>query len=208
MITLLIKQWKLVLLALTTIALFIFISLWSESKKEVTRQTSNVSVLNSNYKSYKIAFNSGLKTIAGKDSIISLNAGKVQSLTYTVGEYKDYSTKDALTIKDLKISLKAAQSASNITTETNQNIHTPTILKDSTMCFDFTDTYLKLSGCSSKRGTDITYHATDSIFAVIDMVSKHNFLFFHWGDKINSLTAISKNPNTTITGLKYTIIKH
>jgi len=188
--------------------LFIFVTLWNGAKKEVTRQTSNVSVLNSNYKSYKSAYNTGLKTITGKDSILNLNAAKVQSLTYTVGEYKEYSVNDAQTIKDLKLSLKTAQSASNITTETNQNIHTPTIIKDSTMCFDFSDTYLKLSGCSSKRGTDITYRATDSIFAVIDMVSKHNFLFFHWGDKINSLDAVSKNPNTNITGLKYTIIKH
>jgi len=208
MIALLLKEWKLVLLVLSLIALFIFVTLWNGAKKEVTRQTSNVSVLNSNYKSYKSAYNTGLKTITGKDSILNLNAAKVQSLTYTVGEYKEYSVNDAQTIKDLKLSLKTAQSASNITTETNQNIHTPTIIKDSTMCFDFSDTYLKLSGCSSKRGTDITYRATDSIFAVIDMVSKHNFLFFHWGDKINSLDAVSKNPNTNITGLKYTIIKH
>ena len=208
MMTLLLKEWKLTLLALALISVSVFASLWNDAKKEVTRQTSNVSVLNSNYKSYKVAYNTGLKKINGKDSIINLNAGKVQSLTYTVGEYKDYNTRDEQTIKDLKLSLKTAQSASNITTETNQNIHTPTIIKDSTMCFDFSDTYLKLSGCSSKRGTDITYRATDSIFAVIDMVSKHNFLFFHWGDKINSLDAVSKNPNTNITGLKYTIIKH
>ena len=204
----LLKQWKWVLLLVFAVVIFFLISANRTKKAEIERKTQNIEVLNSNFKSYKSAYNTGLKNIHGKDSIIKLNVAKVKSLTYTLGEYKDYSTRDAQIIKDLKLSLKTAQSVSNITTVTNQNIHTPTMIKDSTMCFNFTDTYLKLSGCSSKKGTDITYHATDSIFAVIDMVSKHNFLFFHWGDKINSLTAVSKNPNTNITGLKYTVIKH
>ena len=155
-----------------------------------------------------MAYNTGLKTILGKDSLISLNAAKVGALTYTLDEYKSYSKMDAQTIADMKLKLKNVQSTSDIVTQTNQNIHTPTIIKDSTMCFDFKDAFIDLSGCASKKGTDIKYHSTDSIFTVIDVVSKHNFLFFHWGDKISGLSAISKNPNTDITGIKYTIIKH
>jgi hypothetical protein len=204
MITILLKEWKLVLLALSLIALFIFISLWNGAKKEVTRQTSNVSVLNSNYKSYKSAYNTGLKTITGKDSIINLNAAKVQSLTYTVGEYKEYSITDAQTIKDLKLSLKTAQSASGIETQTITN--TVIQLKDS--CFNQNTEWQDISGCIKKGNISIKTTNRDSLFIVISTISKHNFLFFHWGDKINSLTAVSKNPNTNITGLKYTIIKH
>ena len=204
MMTLLLKEWKLTLLVMSLSALFVFVSLWNGAKKEVTRQTANVSVLNSNYKSYKVAYKSGLKTITGKDSLINLNAGKVQSLTYTVSEYKNYASKDEQTIKDLKLSLKTAQSASGIETQTITN--TVIQLKDS--CFNQNTEWQDISGCIKKGNISIKTTNRDSLFIVVSTVSKHNFLFFHWGDKINSLDAVSKNPNTNITGLKYTIIKH
>jgi len=79
-------------------------------------------------------------------------------------------------------------------------------LKDS--CFNQSTQWQDISGCIKKGNISIKTTNRDSLFAVISTVSKHNFLFFHWGDKINSLDVVSKNPNTTITGLKYTIIKH
>jgi hypothetical protein len=197
-----------VLIIVLLIVAYLFYLNNKSLKKEVTRQTTNVEVLNSKLETYRITVNTHIKAINGKDSIINLNVGKIQALNYTVNQYKDFEVVNAQTITELKLKLKNVQSTSNITTQTNQNIHTPTIIKDSVMCFDFSDTYLKLSGCVSKKGTDIKYQGSDSIFTVIDMVSKHNFLFLHWGDKVSGLTAVSKNPNENITGLKYTIVKH
>lgn len=202
--TFLLKQWKYIFLIAFAIVIYFLFSANKKQKAEINRQTANVSVLNSNFKSYKVAYKSGLKKLNGKDSVINLNAGKVQSLTYTVSEYKDYASKDAQTIKDLKISLKSAQSASNIETQTITN--TVIQLKDS--CFSQSTQWQDISGCIKKGNISIKTTNRDSLFAVISTVSKHNFLFFHWGDKINSLDVVSKNPNTTITGLKYTVIKH
>lgn len=199
------KYWYYVALVICGLTIYLLCSTIKSKNKEIVRQSSNIEVLNTDFKSYKVSVK---VVVNGKDSLIKLSVGRVGTLTYTVDELKKYNTSATQMIENLKLKLKNVQSTTNITTQTDQNIHTPTILKDSTMCFDFSDTYLRLSGCSSKKGTDIKYHSTDSIFTVIDMVSKHNFLFFHWGDKITGLTAVSKNPNTDITGLKYTIVKH
>jgi hypothetical protein len=188
---------------------FSFYKLWDRAKKDDARQTENVKVLNSNYKSYKAAYKNGLKTKKGQDSVNILNVAQIKALTYTVSDLKDYNSAAVQLIKDLNLKLKNVQNVSDITINTNQNIHTPTIMKgDSLKCFDFSDMFLKLSGCAGNKGTDIKYNLTDSLFAVIDMVKAHNFLFFHWGNKVSGLTAVSKNPNSHITGLKFTVVKH
>lgn len=202
--TFLLKQWKFGVIAVLAILLNVLFSLYSKEKKEVARQSSNVEVLNSNYTSYKAAYKTGLKNIHGKDSIIRLNAGKIRALTYTVDEYKQFSARDAQTIKELNISLKNAQSASNIETQTVTN--TVIQLKDS--CFNQVTDWQDISGCIKNGEISIKTTSRDSLIAVISTVSKHNFLFFHWGNKISSLDVVSKNPNTQIKGLKYTIIKH
>lgn len=202
--TFLLKQWKFGVIAILAILLNVLFSMYSKEKKEVSRQSSNVEILNSNYTSYKAAYKTGLKNARGKDSIISLNAGRIKALTYTEGEYKRFRSKDAQTIKELNISLKNAQNVSNIETQTITN--TVIQLKDS--CFNQVTQWQDISGCIKKGEISIKTTSRDSLIAVISTVSKHNFLFFHWGDKISSLDVISKNPNTQIAGLKYTIVKH
>jgi len=74
----LLTQWRYVLIIVLIIILY-FIS--AENKSLIadnSRKTKNIEVLNSNYVSYKSAYNTGLKTIKGKDSIIQLNAAKVR----------------------------------------------------------------------------------------------------------------------------------
>jgi hypothetical protein len=198
------KYWYIIAITVLSIFLFIFISSNAKLQKEVERQTQNVEVLNSNYLSYKVAYNTKLKTIHGKDSIINLNVAKVQALTYTVSDYKKYEWQDAQTIQSLRTQLKYAQNASNISTQTITN--TVTVLKDS--CFNQTSKWQDISGCIKSGTISIKSVNRDSLLAVISTKSKHNFLFFHWGEKITDLNVISKNPNTQITGVKFTVIKH
>ena len=208
-ISFLFKQWKYTVMVILLVGSFSFYKLWDGAKKEATRQTENVKVLNTVARIYKVAYHNGLKTIHGKDSVSILQASSIKALTYTVSDLKSYNAADVAIIKDLNLKLKNVQNASDITINTNQIIHTPTIVKgDSLKCFDFSDMFLKLSGCAGNKKTDINYNLTDSLFAVIDMVKAHNFLFFHWGNKISGLTAVSKNPNSHITGLKFTVVKH
>ena len=198
-----IKYWYIVAITVLSIFLYIFISSNAKLKQEVEQQTQNVEVLNSKIQTYQVKVNTGLKTIKGKDSIINLNVAKVQALTYTVSEYKKYEWQDAQTIQSLRTQLKYAQNASNISTQTITN--TVTVLKDS--CFNQTSEWQDISGCIKKGTISIKSVNRDSLLAVISTKSKHNFLFFHWGEKITDLNVISKNPNTTITGLRFTVIK-
>lgn len=198
------KQWKWVLIILLLIVAYLFYLNNKSLKKEVTRQTTNVEVLNSKLETYRITVNTHVKKINGKDSLISLNVGKIQALTYTVNQYKDFEATNNQTITELKIKLKTAENSSNI--ETNTITNTVSILKDS--CFSQKTEWQDISGCILKGKISIQTVNRDSLFAVINTVSKHNFWFVHWGEKVSSLTAVSKNPNTTIAGLKFVILKH
>lgn len=200
----LLKQWKYVLIILLLIVAYLFYMNNKTLKKEVTMQTTNVEVLNSKLETYRITVNTHVKKINGKDSLISLNVGKIQALTYTVNQYKDFEVTNNQTITELKIKLKTADNSSNIVTNTVTN--TIAILKDS--CFSQKTEWQDISGCILKGKISIQTVNRDSLFAVINTVSKHNFWFVHWGEKISSLTAVSKNPNTQITGLEFIILKH
>ena len=200
----LLKQWKYVLIIVLLIVAYLFYLNNKSLKKEVTRQTTNVEVLNSKLETYRITVNTHIKAINGKDSIINLNAGKIGALTYTVNQYKDFEAANAQTITELKLKLKTAQNSSSIVTNTITN--TIAILKDS--CFSQKTEWQDISGCILNGKISVQTVNRDSLLAVINTVSKHNFWFIHWGEKISSLTAVSKNPNTTITGLKFIILKH
>lgn len=200
----LLKQWKYILLITLAGLCFTFFKMYSAEKVEKNRQKSNVEVLNSNYTSYKVAYNTGLKTINKKDSIIYLNAGKNRALIYTVKEYEKYSKEDKQIIKDLGLKIKNIQSTSGVITQTITN--TVIQLKDS--CFNKSTKWQDVSGCIIKDSIKIKTTNRDSLFLAISMVSKYNFLFFHWGSKIDNINAVSKNPDTFILGLDYKIVKH
>jgi len=204
----LIKYWKYGLIILLGSLLLVFISNYNYEKKENVRKDSNITVLNSTVVKYKVALNTGLKKLNGKDSIISLNAAKIQSLTYTVDEFKRFQASDMQIINALNLKIKNVQSVTNVGTHTDQNIHTGSIQKDSTICFDFQDKWLTLSGCAGKKFTDISYHQKDSLSTVASRIPKHRFLWWTWGVKGIQLNIVSQNPNTEISYLKYIELKY
>lgn len=203
----LLKQWKYVLLITFAIVIYFLFSANQKKDSEIDRKTENIEVLNSDLQTYKSSFNTGLKTIKCKDSIILLNAAKIASLTYTVNELKQFSALDVNTIKELKLKLKNVQSITNIGTQTDTSINTKIVYVDSTQCLDFKDEYTSVSGCFKGDSINLLIQTRDSLTTVASRVPKYKLLWWTWGVKGIQLDIRAKNPNTTFTYLKYIELK-
>ena len=203
----LLSQWKWILLITLTAVIYFIKSDNQKLQQELTRQTNNVEVLNVNFKSYKSAYNTGLKTIHGKDSIIQLNAAKVQALTYTVDEFKQFRASDVQTIRELNLKLKNVQSVTNIGTQTNSNIPIKIQYVDSTKCLYFNDKFTTVSGCFKGDSIDLLVENRDSLTTIVSRVPKYKFLWWCWGVKAIQLDIRAQNPNTKFTYLKYIELK-
>ena len=203
----LLSQWKYILLITLTAVIYFIKSDNQKLQQELTRQTNNVEVLNVNFKSYKSAYNTGLKTIHGKDSIIQLNAAKVQALTYTVDEFKQFRASDVQTIRELNLKLKNVQSVTNIGTQTNSNIPIKIQYVDSTKCLYFNDEFTTVSGYFKGDSIDLLVENRDSLTTIVSRVPKYKFLWWSWGVKAIQLDIRAQNPNTKFTYLKYIELK-
>lgn len=203
-IPLLKKYWYWAALALAGLAIYILSNDIKAKKAEINRKTSNIEVLNSDFKSYaanvKVVLNN-------KDTLIKLQAANVGSLAYTLDEFKRYRAEDAQTIKSMGLRLKNVLSVASVSTQTSQNISTPTVKTDSSMCFAYKDSFIQVSGCAYKDKTILYYSGQDFLTIVPSVIPKHKFLWMTWGVKGVQLDVISKNPNTTFTYAKYVEIK-
>ena len=186
------------------IALFGVIAFLIDANKkktaELERTTNNVETLNFNFRAYKSGYNTGLKTIHGKDSIIQLNAAKVQALTYKNAEYKQFSVLDAQTIKELNLKLKNVQSVTNIGTST---LATTPIVRDSLNCLNYKDKFTTILGCFKGDSINLTVENRDSLTTVVSRIPKYHFLWWSWGVRAIQLDIRAQNPNTKFTYLKY-----
>ena len=203
----LLKHWRISLIIVISILLFTFTDKYVKLKAENELKTKNIEVLNSNFKSYKSAYHTGLKTINGKDSIIQLNAAKVQALTYTVDEYKQFRQSDLQTINELNLKIKNVQSITNIGTSTTSTVSTKIIYVDSTKCLQFQDQFTTISGCFKGDSINLFVENRDSLTTVVSKVPKHRFLWWNWGVKAIQLDIRSQNPNTKFSYLKYIKLK-
>jgi cbb3-type cytochrome oxidase subunit 3 len=207
----LLKNWKyLLIIVFAAIFAAIIYFLFTENKKqkaEIDRKTQNIEVLNSNYSSYKSSYNTGLKTIHGKDSIIQLNAAKVQALNYTVSEFKQFRASDVQTIRELNLKLKNVQSVTNIGTSTTSNINTKIVYVDSAKCLLFQDKFTTVSGCFKGDSINLLVENRDSLTTVISRIPKYKLLWWTWGVKAIQLDIRAQNPNTKFTYLKYIELK-
>ena len=205
MINLLIKKyWYWAALALAGLAIYLLSSDIKAKKAEINRKTSNIEVLNKDFTSYVASVKVVLNN---KDTLIKLQAANVGSLTYTLDEFKHYRSEDAQTIKSMGLKLKNVLSVANVSTQTSQNITTPTINTDTTVCFNYKDSFVSIFGCVKNDSTALAYSGQDSLTIVPSVIPRHKFLWMTWGVKGVQLDVISKNPNTTFTYAKYVEIK-
>ena len=198
------KYWSYIALAVMAGVIYLLSSDIKAKKAEINRKTSNIEVLNKDFTSYV----SSVKVVLNnKDTLIKLSAAKVGSLTYTLDEFKHYRAEDAQTIKSMGLKLKNVLSVANVSTNTSQNISTPTIRTDTTVCFNYNDDFVSIFGCVKNDSTALAYSGQDSLTIIPSVVPKHKFLWMTWGVKGVQLDVISKNPNTTFTYAKYVEIK-
>ena len=205
MINLIIKKyWHWAALIGAGFTIYLLASEVKKEKAENVRKTSNIEVLNKDFTSYA----ANVKVVLNKkDTLIKLQAAKVGSLAYTLDEFKRYRADDVQTIKSMGLKLKNVLSVANVSTQTSQNITTPTIKTDSSMCFAYKDSFIQVAGCAYKDKTILYYSGQDSLVIVPSVIPKHKFLWMTWGVKGVQLDVISKNPNTTFTYAKYVEIK-
>ena len=198
------KYWSYIALAGMAGVIYLLSNDIEAKKDEINRKTSNIEVLNNDFTSYA----ANVKVVLNKkDTLIKLQAAKVGSLTYTLDEFKRYRVEDAQTIKSMGLKLKNVLSVANVSTQTSQNITTPTIKTDTTMCFNYKDGFISIFGCVKNDSTALAYSGQDSLTIVPSVIPKHKFLWMTWGVKGVQLDVISKNPNTTFTYAKYVEIK-
>jgi len=200
-------KWQYFLLILLFIIISALVDSNKKQKAEIDRKTKNIEVLNSNYVSYKSAYNTGLKTIHGKDSIIKLNAAKVQALSYSVDEFKQFRASDNQTINELNLKLKNVQSVTNIGTSTTSTISTKIQYVDSTKCLQFQDKFTTVSGCFKGDSINLLVENRDSLTTVVSRIPKCHFLWWSWGIKAIQLDIRAQNPNTKFSYLKYIELK-
>ncbi len=155
-------------------------NMYSTEKEEHKRQQSNVEVLNSDIKRYKV-----------RDS---LNVASIDALNYTVDELKKYRADDAKLIKELKLRPKDVQYIT----------HTETVTRDSLVylpgpdsCFHYRDKWLSVDACL--RDSSMVVQSRDSIVQVIHAVYKHRFLWWRWGLKGVRQEVVNFNPNASLS---------
>jgi len=201
------KYWSYLLIAFLAVVIYFMFTLLKEKNAEISRKASNIEVLNTNYKNYKVAYTLKDKDGKKKDTTIMLSAAKVGSLTYKLDEFKRYKIEDAQTIKDMGLKLKNVLSVANVNTQIEQHITTPAIKTDTSTCFNYKDGFIELSGCIIDTTTDIGYKVKDKLLIIPSIVKKHHFLWFEWGVKGIQLDVLSKNPNASFTYASYIEIK-
>lgn len=136
----------------------------------------------------------------------SLNAVKVNELTLTLNNYKQFHEEDVQLIKDMGIKLSNVHHVVTNTTETTYNVETT--LKDSTI-FDtikvktikYYDPYLHLDGFINEDKFKGTIASYDTL-KIVEKIKYKRFLGFLWKTnkiKEHEMHAISKNPHTHLT---------
>lgn len=188
---------KSIIIGLVILTMLVSISvLWnmySTEKEERERQQSNVEVLNSDIKRYKV-----------RDS---LNVASIDALNYTVDELKKYRADDLRLINDLKIKNKHLESLTKITTSMTDTIykdHWHPVLNNPN-CLEYSDKWATVTACFND--STVAYSVRDSLDIVVSKVPKHKFLWWNWGTKGYKVNVVNFNPRSTVEFLEFIKIK-
>ena len=136
----------------------------------------------------------------------SLNAVKVNELTLTLNNYKQFHEEDVQLLKDMGLKLSNVHHVVTNTTETTYNVETT--LRDSVI-FDtlqvktmkYHDPYLHLDGYINEDTFKGTIASYDTL-KIVEKIKYKRFLGFLWKTnkiKEHEMHAVSKNPHTHLT---------
>ena len=170
-----------------------FVKEYKFQKSEAERQSRNVEVLNKNFKSYKNAHGQSISEVEG--------------LTYTIKELKKNEAELHKKLLTNNVKTKNVKSISQIGTTSKIEIKTEIQYLDTNKCFSYENEYYTVNGCFDSDSITAIVETRDSLDIIPEIIPKHRFLWWSWGQKGVKLTVISNNPFSKITYLKYIEIK-
>lgn len=142
-----------------------------------------------------------------------LNAAKVGTLTLKISEFEKLRAEDAAVIKDLRIKNRTLDQFSTVQTKTIQElkgnvrdsiVYRDKLITDTLQCININYEYLYLDGCIDRGEFKGNIEIKDHLQVIITTKYKR-FLGFLWRTKKvknSRVDVVSKNPNTTITGVE------
>jgi type II secretory pathway pseudopilin PulG len=158
-----------------------------------------------------------LSTIDNYKTRDSLHVASVSALQLSLFEYKQYRAADADLIATLKADRKRLQTVVSTQTETIRDLKAR--IKDSVVvrvdsvvhidtipCFNYSDTWINLTGCIDSGVVNLTIKSYESLLYVEHVVPRR-FLFFKFGVKERRQEIVSKNPYTTVRSAEYIRIR-
>lgn len=158
-----------------------------------------------------------LSTIDNYKARDSLHVASVSALQLSLSEYKQYRAADADLIATLKADRKRLQTVVSTQTETIRDLKAR--IKDSVVvrvdsvvhidtipCFNYSDTWINLTGCIDSGVVNLTIKSYESLLYVEHVVPRR-FLFFKFGVKERRQEIVSKNPYTTVRSAEYIRIR-
>lgn len=158
-----------------------------------------------------------LSTIDNYKTRDSLHVASVSALQLSLSEYKQYRAADADLIATLKADRKRLQTVVSTQTETIRDLKAR--IKDSVVvrvdsvvhidtipCFNYSDTWINLTGCINSGMVNLTIKSYESLLYVEHVVPRR-FLFFKFGVKERRQEIVSKNPYTTVRSAEYIRIR-
>lgn len=190
-----INRFTVIYSVILSVALFAFFKHEKKLRNENLAYRQNVSVL--------------MDSIAHYQVHDSLNACQVGELQLKLSEYKKYRQEDAKLIKQLK----SDKPETVIKTETKTEYKIKTELKDSIVYKDtlkainFTSYWTDLYGFIDKDTIQVSIINREELM-LVESFQRKKFLGIKlpkwlFGYKRKTIDVISKNPNTTITGVEY-----
>lgn len=142
-----------------------------------------------------------------KDSLEQ--AYQIQTLSFTVDEYKAYRAEDLNTIKSLQLKLKNIQSVSKQSLEVNAPIVTPIVkhLPDSVSkpitTVKLENTHISFIGTIKNDSLVAKIQVPIQLTQIIHKVPRHKFLWWSWGCKAIKQVIVTNNPYVNLNYSEY-----
>lgn len=142
-----------------------------------------------------------------KDSLEQ--AYQIQTLSFTVDEYKAYRAEDLNTIQSLKLKLKNIQSVSKQSLEVNAPIATPIVkhIPDSISrpitTVKLENTHISFIGTIKNDSLIANIQVPIQLTQIIHKVPRHKFLWWSWGCKAIKQVIVTNNPYVNLNYSEY-----
>lgn len=162
-------------------------------KETLTKVNSNAYALKDSIKYYQVKLKDG-------DATKKVQAGQITQLYIKLADYKNLYSKEAETIKAMKIKLDNVQSVTTAELSTTNEVETVAEIRDDTIKAGYKDKWENDSVFISLYSRWTKWKLRHDIgITIVDYVKQHSLFFglIKWG-KVYKSDIITDNPNTKI----------